>query len=411
MIKRLVDSQLSNALKIRNYPDDFSKYISTPNKILRVFFPVKLNDSEFNFEGYRVQHNNLLGPYKGGLRFSPNVTMDESTTLATWMTLKNSLARLPLGGGKGGLKIDVNKYSEEELKEITKRFIQEINPIIGKYVDIPAPDLGTNSKIIDWMSNEYINLQYHKSPSDLATFTGKSINNGGSEGRLEATGQGIVNSILKYYNLKNDTIKNKDVIIQGFGNVGYYSTQILSNLGANIIAIGDVDGYIHNPNGLDISLLDNIKNNNKSILDYKDCCKLNKEDFFSIKNDITIPAALELQIDKNIAQNMRTNLIVEAANGPIDFEADNILYDNNIMVIPDILANSGGVITSYYEWLQNIKSKKWSKDKINHKLKSKMDKNFERVYDKFLKNNISFRNTCYLDSLDNIYSSYQRNIK
>ncbi len=408
MIKRLVDSQLSSALKLGNYSPEFTKYISTPNKILRVFFPIKLQNKEYSFEGYRVQHNNLLGPYKGGLRYSPHISLDESTTLATWMTLKNSLVRLPLGGGKGGLSIDVSKYSDDELKEITKRYIQELNPVIGPYVDIPAPDLGTNSKIIDWMSKEYIDLQYEKNKINISAFTGKSILNEGSEGRLEATGQGVVNSILKYYELTNESINDKNVIVQGFGNVGYHSSKILSSLGAKIIAVGDIDGYIYNPDGLNLIKLEKIKANNNSILQYKDCQKINKEEFFSIKNDITIPAALQLQIDKNIAKKMQTSLIVEAANGPIDFEADKILYDNNVMVIPDILANSGGVITSYYEWQQNIKSEKWSKSKVNNKLKNRIDNTFERVYKKYLQNDISFRNICYIDSLDNIYSKYQK---
>lgn len=410
MIKALVDSQLSSALKLGNFPNSFSNYISKPNKIFKVFFPVKLGDEVQHFEGYRVQHNNLLGPYKGGLRYCPNISLDESTTLATWMTLKNSLVRLPLGGGKGGLSIDPTLYNDNELEKITKEFIHQIHPIIGPYQDIPAPDMGTNSKIIDWMTDEYVSLHYDENHNNIASFTGKSLKNNGSLGRLEATGQGVVNTISRYAEVNNMDLKNKEVIVQGFGNVGFYTTKLLSNLGAKILATGDINGYIYNSNGLDINKLEYLKTTNKSLLEYTDCQIINKNDFFSIKNDITIPAALELQIDKNIANNINTKLIVEAANGPTDFEADKILQEKEITVIPDILANSGGVIVSYYEWLQNIEKTKWSIEEVNLKLKNKINETFDRTYTEYQKNNnLTFREVCYIDSLNNLYNKYKKN--
>jgi len=408
MIKRLVDTQLSTALKLGSFSNNFSNYISTPNKILRVFFPVKIGDSEEYFSGYRVQHNNLLGPYKGGIRFCPNVSEEESISLATWMTLKNSLARLPLGGGKGGLNVDPTKYNKTELEKITKSFTQEIYPNIGPYMDIPAPDMGTNSEIIDWMSNEYQNLEINSSQPLSATFTGKSLNNGGSHGRLEATGQGVVNCIAKHAELNNYSLSDKTAIVQGFGNVGFFTTKLLSNLGVKILAVGDIDGYIYNSNGLNTFILEEIKAKGESITSYGECDFITKEEFFSIKNDITIPAALELQIDEKIANNINTNLIVEAANGPTTYEADMILADKNITVIPDILANSGGVIVSYYEWLQNIGKTKWKKDLINKNLKKRIDETMERINYDYQNNDLTFRETCYLDSLDNLNKSYQK---
>ena len=409
MIKRLVDSQLSTALKLGNYPQDFSNYISRPNKILRVFFPVKIGDSEKLFEGYRVQHNNLLGPYKGGLRYCSDISLDESTTLATWMTLKNSLVRLPLGGGKGGLNVNPKDYQDDELKKITETFIQQIEPNIGPFVDIPAPDMGTNSKIIDWMSCEYNKLQYNSNKNNIGTFTGKSMTNYGSNGRLEATGQGVVNTIVKYAETNNFSLENKKIIVQGFGNVGFFTSKLLSNLGARILAVGDIDGYIYNPNGLNIDELESIKDNNESILEYKDCDQLKKDEFFLLKNDITVPAAMELQINKELAEKMDTQLVVEAANGPVDFEADRIFFERNITVIPDILANSGGVIVSYYEWLQNIGNVKWSKELINDNLEKKINETFERVYQKYQEDDtITFREACYLDSLDNLFDRFKK---
>ena len=407
MIKRLVDKQLSTALKIGSFSDNFSNYISTPNKILRVFFPVKLENSEEYFSGYRVQHNNLLGPYKGGLRYYPDVSEEESTSLATWMTLKNSLVRLPLGGGKGGLDIDPRKYQKDDLKKITQSFIQEIYPNIGPYSDIPAPDMGTNSEIIDWMTEEYQNIQVDQEFS-IGTFTGKSLENGGSPGRLEATGQGVVNCITKHAELTNQNLSGKKAIVQGFGNVGFFTSKLLSNLGVRILAVGDIDGYIYNPNGLNFDHLEQLKDRGKSIISYKECDIINKEEFFSIKNDITIPAALELQIDENIARNLDTKLVVEAANGPTTYEADEILHERNITVIPDILANSGGVIVSYYEWLQNIGKTRWTKEVVNDNLKKKLDETVERTFQQYQGGDLTYRQICYIDSLNHLHKNFMK---
>jgi glutamate dehydrogenase/leucine dehydrogenase len=407
MIKKLVDKQLSTSLKIGNFSDNFSNYISTPNKILRVFFPVKLGNSTEYFSGYRVQHNNLLGSYKGGLRYYPDVSEEESISLATWMTLKNSLVRLPLGGGKGGLDIDPRNYQKDDLKLITQSFIQEIYQNIGPFTDIPAPDMGTNSEIIDWMSEEYQNIQVDQQFGN-ATFTGKSLINGGSHGRLEATGQGVVNSITKHAELTNQNLSGKTAIVQGFGNVGFFTSKLLSNLGVRILAIGDIDGYIYNPNGLNFDNLEQLKDNGESIISYKECDIINKEDFFSIKNNITIPAALELQIDENIAKNLDTQLVVEAANGPTSYEADEILHNKNITVIPDILANSGGVIVSYYEWLQNLGNVRWSKEIINDNLKKKMDETVERTFQQYQEGDLTYRQVCYIDSLNHLHKNFMK---
>jgi glutamate dehydrogenase (NAD(P)+) len=406
----LIKKQLDKSLRLCNISEITKKSISQPNNEIMVNFPVKLENNQIKmFKGYRVQHNNILGPYKGGLRFHQDVYLDECKALATWMTFKCSLQNLPLGGGKGGLKINPYEYSEKNLELISRKFSASLADYIGENKDIPAPDVGSNSKMMNWMNDTY---QIVKNTSKKGTFTGKSIECCGSQGRSEATGFGVVECIKQWSIENNINLKDKTYIIQGFGNVGSNTSNYLNDLGMKLLAVGDHKQYIYNSNGFNVKELIEYNNKNRSIHNFN-CEKIiDIDDFFKLKCDIMIPAALELQINKERARNINCKVIFEAANGPTDDEADDILKKRNIEVIPDILANSGGVIVSYYEWLQNKRSEYWTKEKVLNKLSEHMSNTYKEVSNIKNDKNITFREAAYvksLERLDNMYK-YKSNI-
>ena len=377
-IKQMCEKQLNQAFQCGVFNDNLKIALSQPANEIIVNFPVNLESGEYKmFKGYRVQHNNLLGPYKGGLRLHQDIYLDECKALAFWMTLKCALQNIPFGGGKGGIKMNPRDYSQEDLKRISKKFCNSLFKYIGPDKDIPAPDMGSNSQIMDWMTAEF---QSVGKTHTYGVFTGKSLGFRGSEGREEATGRGVVQCIKAHFSNK---LKNKSYIIQGFGNVGTFACEFLNKEGMICLGIGDHTGYIFNPNGLDVSSLLSYNKTNKCIKGYSSLNKLDlwlsKEAFFSQKCDVFIPAALELQIDKNIAQNMKCQVLVEAANGPCYIEGDKVFQEKGIHVIPDILANSGGVLVSYYEWLQNNRDEYWELDEIREKLDKQMQKSYNEV--------------------------------
>ena len=322
--------------------------LSKPNNEIKVNFPVKIKNNTCMFTGYRVQHNNLLGPYKGGLRFNPLVEPNEINALSQWMTYKCSLQDIPFGGAKGGISINPYDFTDNELELISREFVQNISNYIGDTVDIPAPDMGTNSTIMDIMTDEYLKLH---PLSTRGVFTGKSIQLGGSELRNESTGLGVAIHINEWAKYKNINLKGKTYILQGLGNVGYHLAKKLDEYGMVLIGIGNASGYRYNKSGFNINDIDLfLKSNNDDLTNYPIGEQISKLDFFSIETDIIVPAALELQICEMEALHINAQLIVEAANGPIDEIAENILINRGINIIPDILANSGGVICSYYEY-------------------------------------------------------------
>ena len=376
---------------------DFIEYLSHPKNEIIMNFQVTMDDgTKQMFKGYRVQHNNLLGPYKGGLRFHPIVHLDECKALACWMTLKCSLQQLPLGGGKGGIKFNPRQVSKSELKRISMAFSTRLYKYTGVHRDIPAPDVGTNSEIMDWMTAAQ--MQIGKTHEN-GMFTGKSLNFGGSKGRGEATGSGLVFCIEEWVKHNEGlftekwrqipSIHPKPIItytIQGFGNVGSNTANLLDKLlRYRCIAIADHTGHYYCPDGFNIPEVYKYNKENRGLKGYEKIGKNvtmleSKMDFFSLTCDIVIPAALELQITKDIAKNMDCKMIIEGANGPTDLEADEVLFEKGICVIPDILANSGGVIVSYYEWTQNIRKEYWDTKKVLIKLQEKMKETFNEIY-------------------------------
>ena len=407
-ITSIVKNQILRASSKMNINQNLLKILSKPNNEIKVNFPVKINDKIEIFSGYRVQHNNFFGPYKGGLRYSEDISFNEVNALAQWMTYKSIILDIPFGGAKGGLKINTNDYSKEELQIITRNFTKSLFPYIGSNKDIPAPDVNTNSEVMDWMTDEYnyISGNHNLTCNMKSIFTGKSIMNGGSHVRDESTGRGVA-LMIKEWSIKNNyNLRGKNYIIQGFGKVGYRACEILSTYGMNLVAIGDHTCYLYSKEGFNIFNLKDHMDNNLTLKEYEHGNEISKEDFFKINCNIIIPSALELQIDKKIAENINCDLIVEAANGPIDNEAENILEEKNIPIIPDILANSGGVLVSYYEWLQNKRDEYWDEKDVRDKFDKKMTSTFKKIYSLSIHKNCSLRDACYIYSLSKLEDIY-----
>ena len=396
----LVLQQYENTLKTRDFHPDVIDLMKFPMNEIIVHYPIRKDDNTIEIiKGYRVQHNNVMGPFKGGIRFSDDIYLDEIKSLAFWMTIKCSLQNIPYGGAKGGIKINPTNYSKKELERISKGYASKMFKYIGENKDIPAPDLGTNSQIMDWMTDSY---QKKAQSHNNAVFTGKSIECGGSKGREQATGYGVVECIKLWALKKNIDLTGKTYIIQGFGNVGSNTAILLSKLGMICIGVADHTRCIRTLEGFNVYRLKEHCKKNKTLENYEFGEEVNNEEFFKTECFIIIPAAKELVICGNMSDNLNCSLIVEAANGPVDLVAENKLLDRGIEIIPDILANSGGVVVSYYEWLQNKRSEYWDEDIVLHKLSKKMTTTFNNAYDKSIKENISLRNTCYIMAIDNI---------
>ena len=373
------------------------EFIETPQNEHIVHFPVEMDNGDHKiFKGYRVQHNNLLGPYKGGLRFWNSVNLSEVNALAFWMTIKCSLADIPFGGGKGGIKIDLNKYSEKEIERIARGFTRAISNFIGENKDIPAPDMGTNSKIIDYMTDQYQKL---KGRHNLGVFTGKSLNFGGSLGREYATGKGVALCVERYIYHNKLNPQELTFTTQGFGNVGYWTSFFLAKLGLKCLAIGDHTAYYYNPEGVNVENAGDYVKKHKCLKGFMEN-EITIDDFFDIEADFILPCALESQITIDNVDKIKCRAIFEGANGPVSVDADLKLNERGIDVYPDIFCNSGGVIVSYFEWLQNKNCEYWSEELVNNKLKDKMFSNFDDINKPGSK-----REHCYFKALQKLESN------
>jgi len=373
-------------------------FIIQPDRVIEVKVPVKMDNGVIKtFVGYRSQHNNVLGPYKGGIRFHQNVSREEVIALSILMTLKCSANNLPLGGGKGGVIVNPKELSEGELERLSRIYAQKIAPFIGEEVDVPAPDVNTDGKIMMWMLDEYEKTINKKSP---ATFTGKPVEFGGSLGRTEATGRGgviVMNNLLKQLNKDYKT-----VAIQGFGNVGFYFAQIASEKGYKIVAVSDSQGGIYYENGLDPEKVMAVKKEQGSVINYPEGKVISNEELLELPVDILVPAALENVITKDNASKIQAKVIIEMANGPITEEAYSILEENQIISAPDILANAGGVIVSYFEWLQNKRNEKWTEEEVNQKLEEQLSTAFKEIFETSQKFNTDLKEAAFLSALAKI---------
>ncbi len=366
-----------HACHAMNLDPAWQAVLAAPKRVLTVSCPVLMDDGKIQvFTGYRAQHNNARGPFKGGLRFSPHVHRDEVMALAMLQTWKNAVVNLPYGGAKGGVVCDPAKLSPAEKQRLTRRYTSEVLPVIGPRDDIPAPDQGTDEQVMAWILDTYSMMVGRQ---ELGVVTGKPVALGGSVGRREATGRGVMDVLERYLQTQNKSLSDVRIAIQGFGNVGAHAARLLAECGAVIVAISEQSGGVIDEGGLDIAALHQFYVENKSLADYPDAEPITNDELLTCDCDVLIPAATENTLDADTAPHVQAHTVVEAANGPVTPEADEILRDNGVTVIPDILANAGGVTVSYFEWVQGLDNYFWDIDRVRSELRKIMWRAFDEV--------------------------------
>ncbi len=410
--------QLDSAAKILKLNKKVLAILSQPKRILQAKIPVKMDNGTIKkFNAYRIQYNNACGPFKGGIRFHPQVNLNEVKALSFWMTIKTAVVGIPMGGGKGGVVVDPRKLSKDELERLSRSYIKAFYKFLGPKIDVPAPDVYTNAQIMDWMADEYAKLTGKK---QLAVITGKSVEAGGSLGRDTATADGgffVLQTLIKKLKLQP---KKTRILVQGFGNVGANFVHLAYHAGYKVIGVSDSKTAIIDPfnKGFDFHLIDKIKKGIKGIVDICHChkikCKcrnhqhLTNKQFLEQDCDILVLAALESQITKTNAKKIKAKIILELANGPIVPEADCELFKQNRIIIPDVLANAGGVTVSYFEWLQNLKNQRWTKKQITHKLKLLMERAFDRVWKTSKKYQLDLRTSAFILAINKISKAIKK---
>ena len=392
-----VQELIKSACHILNLDDYIYELLKEPQRVIEISIPVRMDDGKTKvFKGYRSLHNDALGPGKGGIRFHPDVTLDEVKALSIWMTFKCCVTGIPYGGAKGGVCVDPKELSQGELERLARGYVRGLWRYLGDKIDIPAPDVGTNGQVMAWMVDEYIKLSGNYS---LGSFTGKPTILGGSKGRDEATGAGVAVIAREAAKKMGLELDGATVAIQGFGNVGGYTAKHIQQKGAKIVAVGLRDSAIYNEDGFDYEDLNSYRQIHKTLKGYPKATEISLEDFWSLNVDILIPAAIENAIDGNIAQMINAKLICEAANGPITTKADRVLEEKGILVTPDILTNAGGVTVSYFEWVQNLYNYYWSVDEIILKEERAMVISFNKIWDVAQEYKVKLRDAAYIYSI------------
>jgi glutamate dehydrogenase/leucine dehydrogenase len=399
--------QLEEADKFIDIPDGIKKQLMQPQQILETTLPLRKDNGKTEvYKAFRIKFNDSRGPSKGGIRFHPQVSREEVKALAAWMNIKCSVVNIPYGGAKGGIIVDPQQLSDKELEQLSRKYIRSIYKLIGPDIDVPAPDVNTNSQIMAWMLDEYETIVGHHAK---AVITAKPLSLGGSKGRTEATGKGgvdVLEMVAKEFNLKPEKTK---IAVQGFGNVGYYFAMHAEKQGYKIVAVSDSKGAIYNPQGLnDVTAVKEHKNKTGSVVDYQNTKKISNEELLELDVDILVPAALENVITEKNADQLQAQYIIELANGPVTPEADEILKNKEIVTVPDVLANAGGVTVSYFEWVQNRQGSNWSKEKVLDELKTQIQNAFKDVWEISEENKTTLRQAAYILALKRITEAMQQ---
>jgi glutamate dehydrogenase (NAD(P)+) len=390
----VAQSQFDHAADKLDLDDGMRRVLRVPQRELTVNFPVTMDDGSVQvFTGHRVQHNVSRGPGKGGIRYHQDVSLDEVRALAMWMTWKCAVVNIPYGGAKGGVIVDPKQLSLREVEGLTRRFTTEISPLIGPDRDIPAPDVNTNAQTMAWIMDTY---SMHHGYTIAGVVTGKPISIGGSLGRNEATARGAVYTLLQWAKTTGTSLAGLRVAIQGYGNAGSIAAQLLSDEGATIVAVSDSRGGILNPAGLDPAKVSAWKQEHATVIGFPGAEEISNHDLLEVDCDILVPAALENQITRYNAPKIKARVVAEAANGPTTPEADAILFDRGVFLIPDILCNAGGVTVSYFEWVQDMQSFFWTEERINESLKEIMDRAFEAVHSMSDRHEVDMRTAAYM---------------
>lgn len=399
-------AQLEKVSRLKNFGDDFISRLKQPDRDIRISIPVKMDDGSLKiFEGYRVEWNNVLGPYKGGIRYHPDTEINEVKALAFWMTIKCAVAGIPMGGGKGGITVDPKKLSKKELEELSRGWVKKLADVLGPRKDVPAPDVNTTPEIMDWMADEYEKITGDKTS---ATFTGKPVDKGGSEGRGPATGLGgfyVFDALRADLGLPEKCA----VAVQGFGNVGANAARIFFENGHKVVAVSDSKGGIYNEAGLDFGKVEEYKKSTGGLKDFPGAKNITNAELLELPCDVLVPAAFENVITDANADKVKSKVVLELANGPTTPEADEILFKKNISVVPDVLANSGGVTVSYFEWDQNLKNERWSEKEVFEKLKPIMEDASRKMFTKAKEANINLRAGAFILALERIQAKSHQN--
>jgi len=394
--------QLDKVAKIENFSAEFLALLRQPNREVRIAIPVKMDDgSQKIFEGYRVEYNNACGPYKGGIRYHADTNIDEVKALAFWMTIKCAVAGIPMGGGKGGITVNPKELSKTELEKLSRGWVRGLSEILGPKKDVPAPDVNTTPEIMAWMADEFEKITGDKTG---AVITGKPLDKGGSEGRGTATAQGgfyVFEALRAEVGLPQKCI----VAIQGFGNAGMYAADIWSKAGHTVVAVSDSKSGVYNAEGFDIQALAEHKKNTGSLSGFPGVKEITNQELLTLECDLLIPAAFENQITDENVNSVKAKVILELANGPITPGADDALFAKGIHVIPDVLANSGGVTVSTFEWEQNLKGEHWTEKEVFHKLNPILADSAQKIWKLAKEHNTSLRNGAFLLALDRIQES------
>jgi len=388
--------------------DDVLERLKNPERVLETNLTVDMDDGSIEtFRAYRSQFNGDRGPYKGGIRYHPGVTHDEVKALSGWMVYKCAVVDIPYGGGKGGIVVDPSEYSASELERLTRSFAKELRPFIGEDKDIPAPDVNTGQREMNWIKDTYEKLENTTEPGVI---TGKSPENGGSAGRVEATGRSTMFAAREVFDYLDKDLTDATVAVQGYGNAGWIAANLLDEQGASVVAVSDSSGAIHDPSGLDPVAVKDFKNESGHVTGYDDAEELTNRDLLTLDVDLLVPAALENAIDEDIARDVQADVIVEAANGPLTPDADDVLQNSDVTVVPDILANAGGVTVSYFEWVQNRQRFSWTEDRVNDELERVITDAFDELTHAYETLDLpSLRTAAYVVAIQRVVDAYTGN--